>query len=182
MSSSPMDRRLRRHWPPPREEATPTETRLPVVERPAGARAEGTDGRTDGRDRVQAEDSPLSLPLRSTAAPLARRHQTVWRPLPLPQRRAAAAPSVWKLRPSRSPSPRLPASPLDLISPLEAASSAAGRLAGWQAAGGEYFFPLRIHNPERERVSSRTKFHPVAASIIDRSSDSERERERDEDS
>ena len=80
--------------------------------RATGRRTRRKNGRTDGRTGAtesmqKREDSPL--PPRSTAAPLARRHQTVWRPLPLPQRRAAEAPSVWKLRPSRSPSLRLPA-------------------------------------------------------------------------
>ena len=104
-----------------------------------GRRTRRTDGRTDGRDGVQAEDS---LPPRSSpAAPLARRHhhhQTVWRPLLLSQRRAAAASSVRRLRPSRSPAACL----LDLISPLEAASSAAA--AGWlvgRLRGANISFP-----------------------------------------
>ena len=106
--------------------------------RAAGRRTPRTDGRTDGRDRVQAEDS---LPPRSfLAAPLARRHhhQTVWRPLLLSQRRAEAASSVRRLRPSRSPAACL----LDLISPLEAASSAAA--AGWlvgRLRGANISFP-----------------------------------------
>ena len=140
----------------------------------AGGRAAGRrTPRTDGRARPSPSRrlSPSSLfPRRSASTP----------PPPPPD---SLAPAPTLSTASGGGVFRSEVAPVSLPGCLPARSdittgsgviSGGGWLAGWQAAGGEYFFPLRIHNPERERVSSRTKFRPVAASIIDpRSSDNE---------